>query len=303
MTEIHTCNPYDHEGWKACKVCGAFLPSTRARSIRETSDFPSLGIHPQQIINTYRTSKFTRRYNPSASYLKYRNALIDWICHVGEALNFSALTIHVAVALFDAALAAKDFPKSSLQSLSLVSLFVAAKSEDSDTYLPRFRSLIKYSKHPTATLRRMELELLTALKWELSAITPYHFVQFYISHGIVYTGDYMRGKHLSEKSAKYVNKYADFFVEMCLQEYELTQYTPENIACACIAAARKAVDIRCVWPLELEELTGKKLQETCFAKVWDIYQQRFVGGKGSEPKSAEVKRENPRSSIKSAIVI
>ncbi|CAG9318707.1 CCNJL_2 [Blepharisma stoltei] len=303
MTEIHICNPHDYEGWKACKICGAFLPSTGASSIRETPNSAPLGVHPQLLISTYRNSKFTRRYNPSASYLKYRSVLVDWMCHVGEGLNFSALTIQVAVALFDSALAAKDFPTSSLQSLSLVSLFVAAKSEESDNYIPRFRSLIKYSKHPTATLRRMELELLAALKWEVAVITPYQFVQYYIAHGIVYTSDLMRGKHLNEKTVKYVNRYADFFVEMCLQEYELTQYTPENIACACIAAARKAVDIRCVWPLELEELTGKKMQETCFAKVWEIYEKRFLGEKAKEPRSAMIERENARRGMKSATVI
>lgn len=166
--------------------------------------------------------------------------------HVGESLKFSVLTIQSAIALYDSALATKDFQKNNLQSLCLVSLFVAAKSEESDTYIPHFRSLIKYSKHPTATLRRMEVELLSALKWELAVVTPYHYTQFYIAHGIVYTGDLIKGKKINEKTARYIRKYTEFFVELCLQEYELYQFTPESLACACLAGARKAVGVRSV---------------------------------------------------------
>ena len=58
-----------------------------------------------------------------------------------------------------------------------------------------------------------------------------------------------------ERALKYVKKYADFFAELCLQEYTFQQYLPSVMGAAVIAAARRAVKIDPIWNQELEQLT------------------------------------------------
>lgn len=105
-------------------------------------------------------------------------------------------------------------------------------------------------------LKEMEVSVLRHLGWCLSLVTPIHFLQFYQARGIVFLADLFEGGPDNRASAlKYVKKYADFFAELCLQEYTFQQYLPSVMGAAVIAAARRAVKIDPIWNEELESLT------------------------------------------------
>lgn len=45
----------------------------------------------------------------------------------------------------------------------------------------------------------------------------------------------------SRKTIEYVKKYCEFFVDLCLQEYEFQKFTSSDLATAIIICARKGV--------------------------------------------------------------
>ena len=74
---------------------------------------------------------------------------------------------------------------------------------------------------------------------------------------------------------KYVRKYADFFAELCLQEYTFQQYLPSVMGAAVVAASRRAVKIDPIWSDELAQLTGYN-ERQIFKAYKHLYQYYMV---------------------------
>ena len=54
----------------------------------------------------------------------------------------------------------------------------------------------------------MELTVLSRLNWCLTAVTPLHFLGYYLSKGALFVDDLMQGKPLLDKVPRYLQKYA-----------------------------------------------------------------------------------------------
>ena len=70
---------------------------------------------------------------------------------------------------------------------------------------------------------------------------------------------------------------AQFYADLCLQEYSFQQYPPSLLAAAIVLAARKAINIRPLWCAALEPVLGYS-EAACagaFAHVWDNYSLLF----------------------------
>jgi hypothetical protein len=74
-----------------------------------------------------------------------------------------------------------------------------------------------------------------------------------------------------------LQKFAEFFLEMCLQEYSFLQYEAFTLACGVILAARKMVKVLDKWPTELQMLTGKKQSQVkrCMTHIFEFYEETF----------------------------
>lgn len=86
-----------------CKTCGAFVShldnsqSMKSKDQHFEVEVP-MDILLKKIIALQNTGKL---YNPTATYVKNRRSLVDWMCEVGEELKFQPETIHYSVCLFD----------------------------------------------------------------------------------------------------------------------------------------------------------------------------------------------------------
>lgn len=58
-------------------------------------------------------------------------------------------------------------------------------------------------------------------------------------------------------TAKSAHGFAEFLLEMCLQDYLFLQYDPLTMAAGIVMAARKMVKILEKWPRELVKLTTR----------------------------------------------
>jgi hypothetical protein len=63
---------------------------------------------------------------------------------------------------------------------------------------------------------------LKTLEWNIKTVTPFEFIQFFLSQGIIFNSDALPVKSgelraPNEKVACYIRKYSEFFADLCLQ--------------------------------------------------------------------------------------
>ncbi|CAH9129904.1 unnamed protein product [Cuscuta epithymum] len=132
---------------------------------------------------------------PTCDYLKRlrngevdvasRDEVLDWIAKVHSHFNFGPLCAYLAVSYLDRFLSAYDFPESKswmMQLLAVACLSIAAKMEETDVPLS-LDLQTGDSKYvfEGRTIQRMELLVLTTLKWRMQAVTPFSFMDYYLT--------------------------------------------------------------------------------------------------------------------------
>ncbi|TMW55096.1 hypothetical protein Poli38472_013858 [Pythium oligandrum] len=227
---------------------------------------------------------YTRKYE----YLKYRRVLVDWMSEVGEEMQIRKTTIHTAIAYLERILTVGKLPaKDRFQLLALSCLMIAAKYHGPEEEVPPISEFWEFGNrcYTYDEIRDMELTTLNNLQWSLTALTPIHFMRFYLSQPVLFSDDEIQGADMVEEALEYYKKYADFFVDLCLQEYQFQAYRPSLVAASILAASRKALGMTPLWREELGELTGYTPDqvEPCFSAVWSHYVRTF-GDKNASDK-------------------
>ncbi|KAF3339392.1 cyclin-D4-1-like isoform X1 [Carex littledalei] len=116
--------------------------------------------------------------------LSIRATAIDWIWKVHRHYNFGPLSAALAVNFLDRFLSVYELPEGKAwmtQLLSVACLSLAAKMEE--TYVPLSLDLqvcdAKYV-FEAKTIQRMELLVLSTLKWRMQAVTPFSFFDYFL---------------------------------------------------------------------------------------------------------------------------
>uniref|UniRef100_H0UWA5 Cyclin J n=1 Tax=Cavia porcellus TaxID=10141 RepID=H0UWA5_CAVPO len=106
-------------------------------------------------------------------------------------------------------------------------------------------------------LLHMELLLLETFQWNLCLPTAAHFIEYYLSEAVHET-DLHDGWPMIclEKTKLYMAKYADYFLEVSLQDYAFLNYAPSLVAAACVASSRIILRLSPTWPTRLHRLTA-----------------------------------------------
>lgn len=122
-----------------------------------------------------------------------RTDAIDWILQVHAHYNFGPLSAYLSVNYLDRFLSLYDLPQGKswmTQLLSVACLSLAAKMEEME--VPLLLDLqVGEAKFvfEAKTIRRMEFLLLSTLKWKMKSVTPFSFIEYFLSklHG----GDFL----------------------------------------------------------------------------------------------------------------
>ena len=225
-------------------------------------------------------------YNPKAHYLPYRRYLVDWMSDVGEQNHLHNTTIHVAILFMDKIFAKPEVKRDQWQLLATACITVAAKYEEAEEHCPIIPELLKMTKlsgegskanvTPLA-FRDGEVEVLEHLNWTLRAVPALHVVGYYLAKGAVYVDDTWQGRDLIEKIPRYIKKYADFFCNLTMQEYQFQKYLPSQLAAAVLMASREALSVAPLWRPEMTALTGYEETEIrpIFEHLWKYYGEQF----------------------------
>ncbi|XP_043692770.1 cyclin-D4-1-like [Telopea speciosissima] len=120
-----------------------------------------------------------------------RNDSVDWIYKVYRHYSFEPLTACLAVNYLDRFLSEYELPRGSsdcnntepwkYQLLSLSCLSVAAKMEETSVPMSVDLQVIEGNLiFEPKTIQRMELLLLSVLKWRTNAVTPLSFIDYFL---------------------------------------------------------------------------------------------------------------------------
>ncbi|KAJ8539492.1 hypothetical protein K7X08_013744 [Anisodus acutangulus] len=113
-----------------------------------------------------------------------RNEILDYISKVHSHFNFGPMCLYLSVNYLDRFLSAYDLPKGKvwmMQLLAVACLSLAAKLEEIEVPLS-IDLQIEEAKFvfEARTIQRMELLVLSTLKWRMQAVTPFSFIDYFL---------------------------------------------------------------------------------------------------------------------------
>ncbi|KAG7229985.1 hypothetical protein INR49_009705, partial [Caranx melampygus] len=203
-------------------------------------------------------------YKGQSPQLNLRRYFADLIAIVSNRFRLCPAARHLAVYLLDLFMDRYDVTVQQLHIVSLSCLLLASKFEEREDRVPKLEILNNLGCMSSMNLvltkqglLHMELLLLETFQWNLSLPTAAHFIEYYLSIA-VHEGDLHDGWPMTclEKTKLYMAKYADYFLEVSLQDHVFLCFAPSLVAAACVAASRLILHLSPTWPPRLQHLTG-----------------------------------------------
>ncbi|XP_038883179.1 cyclin-D4-1-like [Benincasa hispida] len=116
---------------------------------------------------------------------KFRKEAVDWIWKAHAHYSFGPLSLCLSMNYLDRFLSVYHLPMDkswTVQLLSVACMSLAAKMEETEVPLP-IDLQVEEPKFvfEAKTIQRMELLVLSRLKWKMQAITPFSFIDYFLS--------------------------------------------------------------------------------------------------------------------------
>ena len=207
---------------------------------------------------------------------------MEWLCEIGEDVQMTSEGIHKATTFFEQMLSKKQLKEKEWQEVAMICLYLSAKLIESDKIVYNIKKMLKTKfEIRSSQLMSKEAQIFSKLGWNLQSVTPLDFLLLFESQGLIFNIEKVKTDHgerpVNIKISQLVKHYSEFFVELCLQRYTPMNFTPLQIACGCLALARKETKITQVWTEELEQMTGMNFSdiEECLRELEEYYGMTF----------------------------
>uniref|UniRef100_A0A6J0SY36 Cyclin-J isoform X1 n=2 Tax=Pogona vitticeps TaxID=103695 RepID=A0A6J0SY36_9SAUR len=203
-------------------------------------------------------------YKSQSPQLNLRRYFADLIAIVSNRFRLCPAARHLAVYLLDLFMDRYDISIQQLHVVALSCLLLASKFEEKEDSVPKLEQLNSLGCMTNMNLvltkqnlLHMELLLLETFQWNLCLPTAAHFIDYYLSIA-VHESDLHDGWPMVclEKTKLYMAKYADYFLEVSLQDHAFLNYAPSLVAAACVASSRIILRLSPTWPARLHRLTA-----------------------------------------------
>ncbi|NXT26916.1 CCNJ protein, partial [Syrrhaptes paradoxus] len=203
-------------------------------------------------------------YKGQSPQLHLRRYFADLIAIVSNRFKLCPSARHLAVYLLDVFMDRYDISVQQLHMVALSCLLLASKFEEKEDSVPKLEQLNSLGCMTNMNLvltkqnlLHMELLLLETFQWNLCLPTAAHFIDYYLSIAVHET-DLHDGWPMVclEKTKLYMAKYADYFLEVSLQDHAFLNYAPSLVATACVASSRIILRLSPTWPARLHHLTA-----------------------------------------------
>jgi cyclin A len=195
-----------------------------------------------------------------------RGILVDWLVEVAEEYELSSETLFLAVNYLDRFAATCPVDRRKFQLVGVACMLIASKYEG--IFAPAVDEFVYISAntYPREEVLLMEVAILNALNFTLTAATPKVFLRRYLKAA---------GADLT------LAFLASYLCEISLLEYSFLQYLPSMVASASVFLALRTLG-REPWTPTLEFYTSYQLQDPTFQQcVRDLYQLQVNAPKGS----------------------
>ncbi|XP_013397814.1 cyclin-J [Lingula anatina] len=206
-------------------------------------------------------------FKAQSPQLHLRRFLVDWLAVVCDQVEICLTARHLAVYFMDYFMDNYDIDETQLHLVAIGCLLVASKYEEQESKIPRAVQLNKFVSncqggYPLHMYLQMELTLLQFFHWNVSMTTAAHLIDYYMKFSVEET-DYHGDRLILclAKAQEYVLKYANYFLEISLQDYKFRYSLPSNVASACIAASRICLHLSPTWTVHLQKVTGYCLEK------------------------------------------
>lgn len=260
------------------------------------------------------SNQYFKPFDSKPGYEKYRRVLVDWMWEIGDTIKQSFTTIHHSVCIMDTYFSKQEDIESNnrgkrlLKLVALTWIFISAKYCEKDSRGPTARniSMLTRGEYSEAEILHYERKILMQINWSLMFTTPADFVTLFLNQGVIYSDDLvLSNKYPSNpksptlKNVKYVRKYWEFFVDLCLQELSFQKYSWIVLSIAIILAARRSVNISPVWNEEFNRLfmMNFKHVEKWYVELYTFYESSFPAQNKINIKPVSVIPSNRPKSI------
>lgn len=211
-----------------------------------------------------------RIYNPDSESLSLRDEILALVKDLSIKLKLTPLSSYTAISFVDSILSKWEIYKESAEMLALIALLISTKFHETCDLTPKTRHVYDLCKEKFGEKNIMRYESLVAgiLEWEFDIQTPLHFVNYYLSKGVIFSSDQMTCYNIQEqmKSIRLFAKKVTFCV---LDDYNFYQYTSLAIGACAIGLSRLEHGVKPIWPEELTELSWIPWEsvEKCFGEL------------------------------------
>uniref|UniRef100_A0A672KXU5 Cyclin-J-like n=1 Tax=Sinocyclocheilus grahami TaxID=75366 RepID=A0A672KXU5_SINGR len=221
---------------------------------------------------------------PCSPQLSLRRYFADLIAIVSNRFKLCPAARHLAVYLLDLFMDRYDISVQQLHMVALSCLLLASKThhktfchnhsativfnpgkfEEREDRVPKLETLNSLGCMSSMNLvltkqglLHMELLLLETFQWNLYLPTAAHFIEYYLPVAVNET-DLHDGWPMvcMEKTMLYMSKYADYFLEVSLQDHAFLRFVPSLVAAACVASSRVILHLCPTWPPCLQCLSA-----------------------------------------------
>ncbi|KAJ0786416.1 putative cyclin domain-containing protein [Helianthus annuus] len=207
---------------------------------------------------------YLKRLKDQNLFLVARQQAVDWILKVNAQFNFGPLCAYLSVNYLDRFLAVYELPKDSpwmMQLLSVTCLSLAAKVEE--TEIPTILDLqVGESRFvfEAKTIQKMELIVLSTLKWRMQSVTPFSFIDSFIRK----VND--DGQSQSQTNLRSLILRSTQIILGLIQGIEFLEFQPSEIAAA-VAICVVGVEVEKIQTLALFEHLNKESVQKCVEVV------------------------------------
>lgn len=175
------------------------------------------------------------RYLPQCSYFKcvqkdiqpyMRRMVATWMLEVCEEQKCEEEVFPLAMNYLDRFLAGVPTPKTHLQLLGAVCMFLASKLKETIPLTAEKLCIYTDNSVKPQELLEWELVVLGKLKWNLAAVTPHDFIEHIL-----------RKLPQQKEKLSLIRKHAQTFIALCATDFKFAMYPPSMIATGSVGAA------------------------------------------------------------------
>lgn len=281
----HRCRTANNKDSRChfCSICGIYMSKSIPRTLfyrsaRYNVDDP-LKLDGNFILTEMvKKQSFNRFFNAQANHISYRSELISFVEEVAIKLEYTDATYYLGIAILDALLSLYSVDLSQVKLVGYMALNLAAKIHENSAKIPELTSVVQLfeNKFDIEEIANCENLLAQVLGYNVNLKTPYTFVDYFLSRGVVSEMDIGRFNttQIHEKTAQF-EKLVAFFLQISASHYEFYKFTSVAVATSVIACARKLMGFDCIWTDDLENLTqvSSDAIEQCSQMLYDAAQE------------------------------